>query len=96
LEVAFARIVLKKSVFGGFARRVVASGNDARRGVSDSHGRDWVGWRDQFGEFAEVLSGGGEVELVAGTAGTAKSEPVEFQDAFEASEEHFDLLSLAP
>ena len=65
-------------------------------GFPGSHGRDRCRCGDQLGEFAEVLSGGGEMELVAGTAGAAKSEPVEFQDAFEVSEEHLDLLSLAP
>jgi hypothetical protein len=55
-----------------------ASGASCRRG--------WRRHRHQLGEFSEVLSGSGEVELVAGTAGTAKSEPVDFQDAFEVSE----------
>ena len=43
-----------------------------------------------------VLSGGGEVELVASTVWSSQAQPVEAQDAPEMGEQHFDPLSLAP
>src|SRR5438067_13546384 len=51
--------------------------------------------RDQLGEFAEVLSGRGEVELVAGAARPAESEPIELQNTLQVSEQHLDLFALA-
>jgi hypothetical protein len=35
------------------------------------------------------------VELVAGTIGTAQAQAVQFQDALEVGEQHFDLLPLS-
>src|SRR5690606_36510166 len=51
--------------------------------------------RDHLGHFAQVLGCGGEVELVFSSVGTAQAQAVQPQDAFEVSEEHLDLLSLA-
>ena len=45
----------------------------------------WRGHRDQLGELSEVLSGGGEVELISGAVGTSQAEPAEVQDAFEVA-----------
>ena len=42
---------------------------DEARGASGGH--DWRLNGDQLGEFAEVLGGGGEEELVAGAARTS-------------------------
>ena len=68
VEVCSARIVLKKSGLSSFA--VVRTGTrrhgGERRVGSDRYGRR--GNRKQLGKFAEVLSGGGEMELVAGAA----------------------------
>ena len=52
--------------------------------------------RDQLGELPEVLGGGGEEELVAGAVRPSKPEAIEAQDALEVSEQHLDLLALAP
>jgi hypothetical protein len=52
--------------------------------------------RDQLGQFAWVLGGGGEVELVSGALGTAQTQAVELQDPFEVREQHLDLLPLTP
>ena len=38
--------------------------------------------RDELGEFAQVLGGGGEEELVSGALGTAEPQAVELQDTF--------------
>ena len=69
------------------------SGEKERRVTSRCRDRRW--YLDQFGEFPEVLGGGGEVELVAGAARTTQSQPVELQDAFEVREQHLDLFALA-
>ncbi len=52
--------------------------------------------QDQLGEFAQVLGGGGEVELVSGVLGTTEPQAVELQDPFEVGEQHFHLLPLLP
>ena len=52
--------------------------------------------RDQHRELAEILGGGGEVELVPRPIRTAQSEPVELQDALEMREQHLDLFALTP
>jgi hypothetical protein len=46
----------------------------------------------QLGEFAEVLDGCREVELVLGAVGSSEAEAVEADDAFEVREQHLDLL----
>jgi len=51
--------------------------------------------RDELGEFAQVLGGGGEEELVSGALGTAEPQAVEFEDPLEVGEEHLDLLPLS-
>ena len=51
--------------------------------------------RDHFGQFAKVLSNGGQQELVACTEGAAQPQAVELEDAREMGEEHLDLLPLA-
>src|SRR5690606_12525555 len=58
-------------------------------------GRCEVLQRDHLGHFAQVLGCGGEVGLVFSSVGTAQAQAVRLQDAFEVSEEHLDLLSLA-
>jgi len=47
-----------------------------RRGSS---GRRWGRGRDELGEFAQVLSGGGEEKLVSGAARPAEPQAVELQ-----------------
>jgi hypothetical protein len=57
---------------------------------------DRVGRRsNDLGERAEVLSGGSEVELVAGAVRAMQLEAVEPQDALKVGEQHLDLLALA-
>src|SRR5687768_6574773 len=51
--------------------------------------------RDQLGELAEVLGGGGEEELVLGTIRAPQAQAVQLQDALEVGEQHLDLLPLA-
>jgi hypothetical protein len=51
---------------------------------------------DQFRQFAEILSGRGQEELVAGTARTAQSQAIEAQDALQVGEQHLDFLPLPP
>jgi hypothetical protein len=51
---------------------------------------------DELRKLAEVLSGGCEVELVAGTARTTQSKSVEPEDALEVGEGHLDLLAFPP
>ena len=64
-----------------------------RLGRSSSRRSGYWHW-DEFGEFPEVLGGGSEVELVAGTARSLQS--VELQNAFEMRKQHLDFLPLAP
>ena len=52
--------------------------------------------RDQLGELTQVLSRGGQEELVSGAAETTQAQPVELQDALEVGEQHLDLLALSP
>ena len=65
-----------------------------RLSPSGHHGglRDW----DQLCELSEILSGGGQEELVAGTARSSQSQPPEMKDALEVGEQHLDLFTLAP
>jgi hypothetical protein len=51
--------------------------------------------RNQFGEFAKVLSCSGEMELVAGAIWTPQAEFSHSEDALEMREQHLDLLPLA-
>jgi len=55
-------------------------------GVPPSDGGDrlWAG--DELGELAQVLDGGGAVELVASTASIAQPQSIELQDALETGE----------
>ena len=81
-------ILLKKAaagagVGGAVPKQPAPSGHCGRR------------LRDQLGEFAQVLGGGGEEELVMGAAGASQSQSVKLQDPFEVGEQHLDLLSLA-
>jgi hypothetical protein len=41
---------------------------------------------DQLGQFAEVLGGGREQELIVSTRGSAEPQPIETQDALEMGE----------
>ena len=50
--------------------------------------RDWP----EPGEFAEVLDGCGEVELIFGAVGSSEAEAIETDDAFEVCKQHLDLL----
>ena len=52
-------------------------------------------WRDQLGEFPQVLGCGGEVELISGALRTTKAQAVELQDAFEVRKQHLHLLPLS-
>jgi len=56
------------------------------------------GWRpsDQRCEPPQVLSDGGQNELIPGASWTAQSKPAELQDALEVCKPHLDLLALAP
>ena len=55
----------------------------------------WGGWhRDQLGHLAEVLSGGGEEELVSCAVWTSQAQAIHPEDALEVREQHFDLLAL--
>ena len=56
--------------------------------VSDLSCWEWA----ELGEFAEVLDGCGQKELVLGAVGSSKSEPVETDDAFEVRKQHLDFL----
>lgn len=49
---------------------------------------DW----SELREFAEVLDGCGEVELILGAVWSSKAEPVKTDDAFEVCEQHLDLF----
>ncbi len=51
---------------------------------------------NELRQFAEVLGGGGEEELVVGAAWSSQTEAVEAQDALEMCEQHLDLLTLSP
>jgi hypothetical protein len=51
---------------------------------------------EELCEFPEVLGGGRQVELVAGTIRPSQSQTVELQDALQVRKEHFDLLALTP
>ena len=55
-------------------------------------------WRpgDQRGEPSQVLSNGGQNELILGASWTAQSKPAELEDALEVRKPHLDLLALAP
>ena len=57
-------------------------------GGSCSSHRHWP----ELGEFAEVLNGCGEVELVFGAVGSSEAEAVEADDAFEMCKQHLDPL----
>jgi len=52
------------------------------------------GWGSQLGEFAKVLGGGGEKELVLCARWSAQSQSPQAYDAFEVRKEHLDLLAL--
>src|ERR1051325_1144104 len=69
---------------------------DVAGGCDGSCGGGWYRRRDQDGELAKVLGGGGKVELVAGAIRAAQSQPIEPQDAFGVGEQHLDFLSLSP
>src|SRR5690606_7162311 len=84
-------ILLKKRARGRSAR----AADSGRAGPPPPSGRCEALQRDHLGHFAEVLGCGGEVELVFRSVGTAQAQAVQLQDAFEVSEEHLDLLSLA-
>jgi hypothetical protein len=50
---------------------------------------------DQFRQFAEVLSGRSEEELVVFPGRSAQSQAIEAQDALQVGEQHLDLQPLA-
>ena len=52
-----------------------------------------AGHRTELGKLAEVLSGGGEDELITCAVRSPKSQSIEPEDAFEVSEQHLDLLA---
>ena len=54
--------------------------------------RSWVWY--EFREFPQVLGGGGEEELVVGTALPSEPQSVELHDPLKVSEEHLDLLAV--
>src|SRR3954465_6087025 len=81
-------IVLKKSALLAESQHWVGR---ARLPSSGRRLRD----RDQLGELAEVLGGGGEEELVLGTIRAPQAQAVELQDTLEVGEQHLDLLPLA-
>jgi hypothetical protein len=56
------------------------------------------GWwpSDQRCEPSQVLSDGGENELILGASRATKSEPPEPEDALQVCEPHLDLLALTP
>jgi hypothetical protein len=56
------------------------------------------GWRPghQRGEPSQVLSNGGQNELILGASWATKSKPTEPQDALQMCEPHLDLLPLTP
>src|SRR5215212_5559329 len=88
LNVRFWPIVLKKSAPLAESRHWVGR---ARLLSGGRRLRD----RDQLGELAEVLGGGGEEELVLGTIRAPQAQAVELQDTLEVGEQHLDLLPLA-
>src|SRR4051812_11422052 len=81
-------IVLKKSALLAESQHWVGR---ARFPSSGRRLRD----RDQLGELAEVLGGGGEEELVPGTIRAPQAQAVQLQDTLEVGEQHLDLLPLA-
>jgi hypothetical protein len=87
-NVGFAPIVLKKSAL------LAESQHWVRASAVPSSGRR-LRDRDQLGELAEVLGGGGEEELVLGTIRAPQAQAVQLQDTLEVGEQHLDLLPLA-
>ena len=51
--------------------------------------------RDQRREPSQVLSDGGQNELILGASGTTQSQSTEPQDALQVCKPHLDLLALA-
>ena len=51
--------------------------------------------RDQLGELAQVLGGGGEEELVFYSVRPPEAQSIQLQDALELREQHLDLLPIA-
>jgi hypothetical protein len=48
---------------------------------------------DQLRQFPQILGGGGQEEVVFGSAWSAQAQLAEPEDALQVSEEHLDLLS---
>jgi hypothetical protein len=56
-------------------------------------GRWGGGHRDQRSHLAEVLSGGGEEELVSCAVWTSQAQAVKPQDALEVGEQHLNFFA---
>jgi hypothetical protein len=56
-------------------------------------GRWGGGHRDQLSQLAEVLSGGGEEELVSCAVWTSQAQAVKPQDALEVGEQHLNFFA---
>src|SRR5499427_7487098 len=63
------------------------------RNAGDWRSRGWS--LDVLGELSQVLGGGDEQNLVAGTAQAPQPEPVQLQDALHVRKQHLDFLALA-
>src|SRR5947209_8853448 len=79
---------LKNSVAFGLRQALLRDGHLSDGGCEDHR------LRDELGQFAKVLSRGGEVELIAGTVRSSQSQSVQPQNAFEVSEQHLDFFAL--
>ena len=69
--------------------------DSGRAGLASRSGHCEPRHRLHFRQLTEVLSGGGEVELVFCAIGTTQAQAIQLQDAFEVREQHLDLLPLA-
>lgn len=60
------------------------------------NGTAWRHLRPEFGQPPQVLCRCREQEFVSRATWSSKPQPCHPQNAFEVSEEHFDLLSTMP
>src|SRR6516225_9169445 len=78
--------------------RALTRGPDAFYATSTLRDAQNLGrWRsrDQRREPSQVLSDGGQNELILGASGTTQSQSTEPQDALQVCKPHLDLLALA-
>jgi hypothetical protein len=69
--------------------------SEAESWLFASQGEGWLREGDEFRQFPQILGGGGQQELVLGSARATEAQSTEPEDALQMSEEHLDLLSFA-